>query len=138
MRSSGVCRPQNEQHTTESQSGFTNCKATFRQARSLKRVYSLQRQSRGASGTKDSDNRLSIATILSGFEINNIGVRARISSAVTCSTCFACGSEQPCASFATKQDLLLENLALRQGLKPALILDVLRGAEAPLFRVTGT
>ena len=45
MRSSGVCRPQNEQHTTEGQSGFTNCKATFRQARSLKRVYSLQRQS---------------------------------------------------------------------------------------------
>jgi hypothetical protein len=40
--------------------------------------------------------------------------------------------------FRNQQDLLLENLALRQGLKPALILDVLRGAEAPLFRVTGT
>jgi hypothetical protein len=40
--------------------------------------------------------------------------------------------------FRNQQDLLLENLALRQGLKPALILDVLRGAEAPLFRVTVT
>ena len=47
---------------------------------------------------------VSLATILSGFEINNIGVQARISSAVTlppCSTCFACGSEQSFASFAT-------------------------------------
>ena len=42
------------------------------------------------------------------------------------------------AAFRNQQDLLLENLALRQGLKPALILDVLRGAEAPFFRVTGT
>jgi hypothetical protein len=35
------------------QSGFTNCKATFRQARSLERVYSLQRQSRAASGSSN-------------------------------------------------------------------------------------
>ena len=41
---------------------------------------------------------LSLATIPSGFEINNIGVQATISSAITlapCSTCFAYGSEQP-------------------------------------------
>ncbi len=47
---------------------------------------------------------LSLATILSGFEISNIGEQAKISSAITlplCSTCFACGSEQPFASFAT-------------------------------------
>jgi hypothetical protein len=47
-----------------------------------------------------------LATILSGFEINNIGVQARSSSAITlppCSTHFACGSEQPFASFETKK-----------------------------------
>ena len=49
---------------------------------------------------------VSLATILSGFEINTIGVQARISSAITlppCSTYFACGSEQPFASFATNK-----------------------------------
>ena len=94
MRSLEVCRQQNGRNTTGKQSEFTNWKAT--------------------SGERG----LSIDTILSGFEINDIGVQARISSAITlppCSTCFVRGSEQH-RIFRNQQDLLLENLALRQQL----------------------
>src|SRR5260370_13649374 len=53
MRYSGVCRQRNVLNTKEKQSGFTHWKAKFRQAWSVKRVRSLQRQSRNASGTKN-------------------------------------------------------------------------------------
>jgi hypothetical protein len=52
MRSLGVYRQWNVPNTKREPSRFTHWKAKFRQVQSLKRVHSLQRQSRNASGTK--------------------------------------------------------------------------------------
>ncbi len=49
----GVSLQRNVLNTKEKQIGFTHWKAKFRQARSLKRVRCLQKQSRNASGTKN-------------------------------------------------------------------------------------
>jgi hypothetical protein len=43
MKSTGVCRVPNKQNTTESQIGFTNWNAKFRQAQLLKRVRGRRR-----------------------------------------------------------------------------------------------
>jgi hypothetical protein len=53
MRSLGVSLQRNVLNTQEKQIGFTHWIAKFGQARSLKKVRCLQRQSRSASGTKE-------------------------------------------------------------------------------------